>query len=349
MKYRVGGSLSINDPSYVERQTDVEFYEALKQSEFCYVFNSRQMGKSSLLVRTKHRLQQEGFRCTTVDMTNIGSETITLSQWYTGVVADLWSGFNLLEKINLKAWWQEQDDVSLLQKLSRFITLMLVQFPDERLFIFIDEIDRILSLDFPVDDFFALIRFCYSQRALDPAYSRITFAFFGVATPSDLIANKNRTSFNIGKAIELRGFTLYEAQPLAGGMEVIESQEVLKEILDWTGGQPFLTQKLCQVVRNCSQDAMNRITIPAGTEAFWVESLVKTRLVERWEFQDEPEHLRTIRDHLLYNEQTAGPLLGIYQQILAGENILADDSKEHIELLLSGLVVNQQGHLKVKN
>ena len=352
-QYQVGGSLSNDAPTYIVREADSELYQTLKAGQFCYILNSRQMGKSSILVRSRHLLQQEGFKCTTIDMTRIGSENITLSQWYKGIVSELWRGLNLVGKVNLKSWWLEQEDVSVLQSLSDFIEdILLGKLPGEKIIIFIDEIDSILSLNFSVDDFFALIRFCYNQRAINPEYNRLTFAIFGVATPSDLIQDKNRTPFNIGKAIELHGFKAPETEPLAQGLatKIENPQRILREILKWTGGQPFLTQKICDLVLNLSEETIQKkLVISVGQEGFWVENIVRERIIKKWESQDEPEHLRTIRDRLNYNQQRKGRLLGIYQQILQGEKVTANDSKEHTELVLSGLVIKNEGYLQVKN
>ena len=184
IEYQVGGSLGINASSYIARDADHRLYQALLNGEFCYIFNCRQMGKSSLRVQVKNRLEKAGYACVSLDMTNIGSKNISPLQWYKGIASELWRGFGLTKTLKLKDWWAQQEDISLVQKLNLFITdVILPNLTAEKIFIFIDEIDSVLSVEFTTDDFFALIRYFHNARAEYPDFKRLSFALFGVATP----------------------------------------------------------------------------------------------------------------------------------------------------------------------
>lgn len=359
-EYQVGGSLPAEAQSYVVRQADAELLTSLQNGEFCYVLNSRQMGKSSLRVRTIEKLKALNIKCASVDLTKIVSYDSTQEQWYAGIIKTLITEFKLSAQFNLRTWWKERDFLPPIQRFTDFIGEVLLTIVDGSIVIFIDEIDSILSLNFAVDDFFAAIRACYNQRAEDSNYRRLTFALFGVATPSDLMPDKQRTPFNIGRAIALQGFQLNEVQPLVTGLarQAIKPEIVIKEVLLWSGGQPFLTQKLCQLIRE------DNTVIAEGSESECVKRLVSDRIVKNWESQDEPEHLKTISDRLLlgshsgetikssYSDNTI-QVLGLYQQILQQSHNPTLDSytDRHAisRLLLSGLVIKERGKLQVYN
>ena len=351
-EYQVGGSLNASASSYVIRQADRQIYNSLMQGEFCYVFNCRQMGKSSLRVRVRKRLEQQGYACVSLDMTNIGSQNLSIFQWYKSIASELWRGFNLIGQVPFKAWWSEHSELSPIQILNLFISdVVLPAVKAEKLFIFIDEIDSVLSLNFSTDDFFALIRYFYNARSENPDFKRLSFALFGVATPSELIRDSSRTPFNIGKAIALGRLELPEAMSLAAGLSELlsEPEQFIQEVIYWTGGQPFLMQKLCNLAFTALEQQEQSLKTVNRNLTAWVEQLVRNQIVDRWESQDEPEHFKTIRERLLRNEQKSGKLLAIYRRIWLDGAILIDNSLEQQDLILSGLVIKENSSLILRN
>ena len=115
--YVTGGTLPTNAPSYVERQADSDLYDGLRRGEFCYVLTSRQMGKSSLMVRTAARLREEGGQVAILDLTAIG-QNLSPEQWYGGLLRRLGRQLDATGDLEeeLDDFWLDQDRLGPLQR-----------------------------------------------------------------------------------------------------------------------------------------------------------------------------------------------------------------------------------------
>ncbi len=125
---------------------------------------------------------------------------------------------------------------------------------------------------------------------------------------------------------------------------------VIEALLEWTGGEPKLTQALFQLVVESykKQDNLSDSMILVDEQIDWLEELIRTEAIGNWETTKELELVRKIRDRLL-NNKNCEPfwLLKVYKQILKQRELTYDESPEQEELLSIGLLVEDKGKLKV--
>jgi hypothetical protein len=292
----------------------------LSHGEYCYVLTSRQMGKSSLMARTAARFRQAGTAVVTLDLTAVG-QNLSPDQWYGGLLDR--AGIQLDLEDELEEFWRAEERLGPLQRwMAALREVVLTRVPGP-VVIFVDEIDVVRGLPFSTDEFFAGIRECYNRRTDDPEFGRLTFCLLGVATPSDLIRDTRLTPFNIGRRIELTDFTPEEAAPLAHGLGRKEpvGLTLLQRVLYWTGGHPYLTQRLCQAT------AQNQsVTDAAGVDRLAEDLFLSPRARER------DDNLLFVRERLLRSEADLASLLDLYRQVRRGKRVADDETSSLVSL-----------------
>ena len=333
--YVTGGTLPPDSASYIERAADKELLEALQQGELCYVLNARQMGKSSLSVRTRQALEATGTRTAFLDLQKFGSSA-TAEQWYRALLERI--GNDLKLRPQFLTYWRDNAELPPLTRVFNALRdVALAQIPG-KLVVFLDEIDVVRDLDFKTDEFFGAIRETHNARAEDPELKRLTFCILGTVAPTDLIRDIRLSPFNIGVRIKLADFTPSEAAPLAAPLP--GKEKTLERVLWWTSGHPYLTQRLCaELTKTSSAD---------------VDSAV-ARLFFSKSDADVDENIKNVRNGVLrMGGEGAGfdrvDLLTRYGKLASGKRV-ADDDTDGVctALRLSGLVTSRDGVLRVRN
>lgn len=325
-------------PSYVERQADKAIFQYLVAGEFCYALTSRQMGKSSLMVRTVKRLREQGIKVAVLDLTAIG-QNLTPEQWYDGLLAKLGRQLGLEDELD--EFWRSTERFGPLQRWSAALEDVIVRRFHGPIVIFIDELDVVRSLSFSTDEFFAALRECYNRRSHDAEFHRLTFCLMGVAAPTDLIRDTRLTPFNIGRRIELNDFAEAEAAGLARGLNPNEqiAQRLLQRVLHWTSGQPYLTQRLC-----CALAGDRNATNPSDVDRYCAELFLSPKARER------DDNLIFVRERMLNSEVDRAELLIQYGEVIKGKRVPDDEANPLVSVLrLSGITKSDDGRLCVRN
>jgi len=337
-----GGTLPVDSESYIERLADGELQRHLKAGRYCYVLDSRQMGKSSLSVRTVDRLNAFGIQTAFIDLTHIG-QNITAEQWYAGLTGEVGRAVGLTSPV--MRYFKNRSDLNPMQRFFGAIREVVLEQISEPIVIFIDEIDGTRNLPFDTDEFYAGIRECYNRRVHDKICERLTFCLIGVSVPNDLVRNPMVTPFNIGERIRLQDFSLDEVQRFGSALGPAGNR-LARRVHYWTNGQPFLTQSLCREIAADTRIQEERDVDALVQKLYFGPKALETNL-----------NLADVANRVLWDsEQSADPdryranLLSAYERTWRGGSIADDEANRvAVVLKLSGLLRCQGARLVTRN
>jgi hypothetical protein len=360
--YRMeAGGIPLTELTYVEREADNKLRQFAQlervSSRMCFILAPRQTGKTSLMIRTIGQLSNDEFFCVQLDFQEFSSSANSDETLYYSLlnqicrqISDVDSANNWVARLN--AIWNETPDLAPKLRFKNFLVEQLLnKRTNKKLIIFIDEIQNLIGCK-QQNSFIGFIK-SLSQSDRPAALQRLAVVLLGVARPSDLVTDY-KVALNLGDRIELGSLKESNCQPLWQGLEHVtnEPEKVLYCILDWTGGQPFLTQALCHLVA-LEPKMQDSFDIKA-----YLEKLVMNKVIKDWRKQDRLyrlSHLEEIENWFIRVDSTQKAeklsALRLYKQIINQDLIkFEQNNSEHWDLLISGLVVRDSNDvLRVAN
>ncbi len=315
-RFQDEGGVVTDDTYYIEREADHVLLERLREGRLCVVLAPRQIGKSSLRDRTQRRLEEGGIATVHIDLTDYRQKgaTVTEHEVYGSIIGEIvhqlgWKESRVMTEmaeLSPQRWWTE------------FLRHELPERLGKPTVIFLDEIDSIRDLkSFEPDSFFSSIRLTMNKPP-------VTFCLLGTMTPWEFSRDPKAPPFNVGVVVRLEDFTREEAPVLLPGLRPLgDPERRLDEVLAWTSGHPYLTQRVCAAL------------VAAGGGS--VDDIVEQAFA--WDQEDKlfPHTERA------FDGYAGGPagieLVELYGRLLDGEQIAPDaSSRAQLELRVTGMV-----------
>lgn len=227
---------------YVERAEDARIAGAIKRGDYVVLTGARQTGKTSLLLRLRRQLLEEGHLPIYLDCspTRDGDE----EAWYGHLRGAMMAR---LPTNNLRAPLPRMRDHLDLRDALRQLSLELC--PRKQMVILIDAVSA-LPRDI-AEHFFGVVRTVFNERQTFPTLQRYIFVLAGAFIPGELARDQPSSSLNVASLIYTTDADRQGLARLVRNLERVGhavSDEIVGRIYDWTGGHVYLTQRLCSIL-----------------------------------------------------------------------------------------------------
>jgi hypothetical protein len=237
-----GGTLDVEDRWYLPRPADETALGVARETgQTLTIKGPRQMGKSSLLMRTIKAALDSKKKVALIDFQLVDeaskADATVFFQRFAAAIA---------EQLELPDRVQEQWDAgaSNPQNCTRYVEKEILQAIDAPCMIAIDETDSIFRTTFS-EDFFAMLRSWHGLRAhpVRKAWKNLDIILATSTEPAFFIDRPHESPFNVGVVLPLGDFTLEQVRLLNAKHPKPLSDADLKRLHGLICGHPYLTRK----------------------------------------------------------------------------------------------------------
>ncbi len=339
--FYTSGALPRDYPGYISRPADYAAWRALQQGKLIYTIAPRQVGKTSLLKRLAARLSDQGWCCCQVDLATFGN--LERAHWFQRI------GERIAQACHATAAIADLDGLVDQQAFRTFLLDTIgLRNPaaPARLALFFDEVEGLRGMEFS-DDFLMTLRDLYQHREDYPGHLLISFA--GAVDPQALIKDQSISPFNIAEEITLNDFTAAETQQLTGYLEQMNlpvEAAVHAQLYAWTGGHPYLTQRLCEIITTWADTrAISRITPEV------VDRAVQTGLLAPRSRDKNIKHVESKLYELLSESPRPldAPAQKLWQRLRLGEPVYSTEPGFYALYLTGAVAEASDGQIQLRN
>jgi serine/threonine protein kinase len=239
------GTMELQSPFYVKRNSDDVALAAISRQGVTITIKApRQMGKSSLLIRTMAEARQRGKRVAFIDFQLFDKATLNSAETFFRQFCALLT-VELEMEDRLEEYWKVPLGNS--QRCSRYLSRHLLANLKLPLVLAMDEVESIFDTEFR-SDFFGMLRTWHNNRATDPIWKQLDLALVTSTEPYQLIENLNQSPFNVGEVIDLQDFTPEQVTHLnqIHGSPLTPGEE--QQLMMLIGGHPYLVRRALYLV-----------------------------------------------------------------------------------------------------
>lgn len=239
------GTMAPDSAFYVERKEDALALETIAhQGVTITIKGPRQMGKSSLLIRTVAAAAAANKRVAFLDFQLFDRSALADADRFFRQFCSWLSAELDLEDRSAEYWNMPLGNS---QRCTRYVGRAVLRELAAPLVLAMDEVETIFDTDFR-SDFFGMLRSWHNSRATSPIWKQLDLTLVTSTEPYQLIDNLNQSPFNVGQVIDLVDFSPEQIAALnrAHGAPLDAEQERL--LMALLAGHPYLTRRALYLV-----------------------------------------------------------------------------------------------------